>query len=416
MSVGSSNTYAAPSQGSSIAISRTQFNSSLRALLQNFYSSGAPDSDNLQENGAALASTDYDGMLYRSTTTGMLYIADSAITVASGRTNRPIGGTFTRFGLAWRQQGSLAAAAANIATFDVGEAFVVVRDTGGSANNRMYFRVATTGTFNSDFVDVGIPPVGSITATSLSDYSISGIKLANSLERAASLTVTPRIIVNSFANTQETATTAAIYVTGSGVPNVSIGFSTGTNSSLIKQNAATAGLSVQSALGVNAPIRANVFLQTTITGGTSETTAPLVPAGVVVAWAGSTAPAGWQLCDGTAISRTDYAALFAICGSTFGNGDGVNTFNVPDARGRAVHGTSATLTIGSTSTAAGATFNSTSSSDGPTTHTLTTVNYQLPAIPKDGATNALVTGVGAHATHTHTITHPGISMNYIIKL
>lgn len=55
--------------------------------------------------------------------------------------------------------------------------------------------------------------------------------------------------------------------------------------------------------------------------------------GDTVLYAGSTAPSGWVLCDGSAISRTDYAPLFAIIGTTFGVGDGSTTFNVPDMRG-----------------------------------------------------------------------------------
>ncbi len=50
--------------------------------------------------------------------------------------------------------------------------------------------------------------------------------------------------------------------------------------------------------------------------------------------AGSTLETGWLWCDGTAVSRTTYAALFAVIGTTYGAGDGVNTFNVPDLRGR----------------------------------------------------------------------------------
>lgn len=55
--------------------------------------------------------------------------------------------------------------------------------------------------------------------------------------------------------------------------------------------------------------------------------------GSVLAFAGSSAPAGFLLCDGSAVSRTTYAALFAVVGSTWGSGDGSTTFNVPDFRG-----------------------------------------------------------------------------------
>jgi microcystin-dependent protein len=57
--------------------------------------------------------------------------------------------------------------------------------------------------------------------------------------------------------------------------------------------------------------------------------------GLVFDWAGATAPAGYLLCDGAAVSRTTYAALFAVIGGTYGVGNGSTTFNVPDCRGRA---------------------------------------------------------------------------------
>lgn len=60
--------------------------------------------------------------------------------------------------------------------------------------------------------------------------------------------------------------------------------------------------------------------------------------GMVVPYAGSTAPTGWALCYGQAISRSAFAALFAIIGTTYGVGDGSTTFNLPDLRGRSVFG------------------------------------------------------------------------------
>ena len=65
--------------------------------------------------------------------------------------------------------------------------------------------------------------------------------------------------------------------------------------------------------------------------GTAESS---LPAGTMVQWAGATAPANWLLCDGTAVSRTTYATLFAAIGTAYGVGDGSTTFNLPDLRGR----------------------------------------------------------------------------------
>lgn len=55
--------------------------------------------------------------------------------------------------------------------------------------------------------------------------------------------------------------------------------------------------------------------------------------GSMIMYAGSTAPAGWFLCNGAAVSRATYASLFAVIGTSFGIGDGSTTFNVPDMRG-----------------------------------------------------------------------------------
>jgi len=64
----------------------------------------------------------------------------------------------------------------------------------------------------------------------------------------------------------------------------------------------------------------------------------LVPTGMTTPFAGSAAPTGWLLCDGSAVSRTTYAALFAVIASAYGSGDGSTTFNVPDLKGMFIRG------------------------------------------------------------------------------
>jgi len=59
-----------------------------------------------------------------------------------------------------------------------------------------------------------------------------------------------------------------------------------------------------------------------------------LPPGTLTAFGGSTAPTGWLVCDGSAISRTTYSLLFAVVGTAYGAGDGSTTFNLPDLRGR----------------------------------------------------------------------------------
>lgn len=56
--------------------------------------------------------------------------------------------------------------------------------------------------------------------------------------------------------------------------------------------------------------------------------------GSMVAYLGTSAPSGYLMCDGTAVSRTTYSALFALIGTRYGSGDGSTTFNLPDLRSR----------------------------------------------------------------------------------
>lgn len=72
-----------------------------------------------------------------------------------------------------------------------------------------------------------------------------------------------------------------------------------------------------------------------IAGGTLWADCPL---GTINAFGGTTAPEGWLLCQGQAISRTEYADLFAVIGTNFGSGDGSTTFNLPDLRGEFLRG------------------------------------------------------------------------------
>ncbi|MFP4501210.1 MAG: phage tail protein [Candidatus Hydrogenedentota bacterium] len=55
--------------------------------------------------------------------------------------------------------------------------------------------------------------------------------------------------------------------------------------------------------------------------------------GEITLWAGTYAPIGWQLCHGQLLSIAEYDALFSVIGTTYG-GDGMNTFALPDLRGR----------------------------------------------------------------------------------
>lgn len=63
---------------------------------------------------------------------------------------------------------------------------------------------------------------------------------------------------------------------------------------------------------------------------TEEAILAALPVGVMQLFAGSSAPNGYLICDGSAISRTSYLQLFNVIGETYGSGDGSSTFNLPN--------------------------------------------------------------------------------------
>lgn len=113
-------------------------------------------------------------------------------------------------------------------------------------------------------------------------------------------------------------------------------------------------------------------------------------------FAGSVAPQGYLLCDGSAVSRTDYADLFTVIGTTYGAGDGSTTFNVPNLSGRVVIGVSSTHALASTG--------------GAETVTLQTAN--LPShthtVPQHTHANTILAKT---PSLSHTITQPAFKYN-----
>ena len=62
------------------------------------------------------------------------------------------------------------------------------------------------------------------------------------------------------------------------------------------------------------------------------------PIGAIMPYAGTSAPSKYLICDGSAVSRTTYEALYSIIGTRYGNGDGSTTFNLPNLKGRTIVG------------------------------------------------------------------------------
>lgn len=137
---------------------------------------------------------------------------------------------------------------------------------------------------------------------------------------------------------------------------------------------------------------------------------------MIVAWPTDTPPTGWLICDGSAISRTTYADLFAIIGTTYGAGDGSTTFNLPNLKGRVIVGKDSAQTE----------FDNLAETGGEKTHVLTidempahthTAESQVGPAGGDGGTgkeqsgNTGSTGGG----QAHNNLQPYMVLNFIIK-
>ena len=115
-----------------------------------------------------------------------------------------------------------------------------------------------------------------------------------------------------------------------------------------KQATITTGISNTNVLAANANVADDDFLRvdgTAIEGRTASQTLSDIGAqssttlvGMIAPFAHSSTPTGFLACDGAAVSRSTYSALFSAIGTTWGNGDGSSTFNVPDLRGAILRG------------------------------------------------------------------------------
>tara|TARA_B100001939_G_scaffold25216_1_gene20428 strand:+ start:367 stop:942 length:576 start_codon:yes stop_codon:yes gene_type:complete len=169
-----------------------------------------------------------------------------------------------------------------------------------------------------------------------------------------------------------------------------------------------------------------------------------IPTATVVPWTDSSLPSGFLECNGAAVSRSTYSALYAIIGTTYGAGDGVNTFNIPDLQDEVVVGKSGTKALASTGGAN--TVTSTGNVGGSTANaTLTTAqlashshsvptnnasggdnqnNIQRGANQAGGSKSSANTGSGTGHSHNMSATFSGdatsvlqpyLTLIYIIK-
>lgn len=101
---------------------------------------------------------------------------------------------------------------------------------------------------------------------------------------------------------------------------------------------AYAGTSVSASIDVMPIVDTTNSVTKKITVSGLATAIGSVPSGTIIDFGGTAAPTGYLSCDGSAVSRSTYSALFTAIGTTWGSGDGTTTFNVPNLNGRAVIG------------------------------------------------------------------------------
>ena len=123
--------------------------------------------------------------------------------------------------------------------------------------------------------------------------------------------------------------------------------------------------------------------------------------GTVAMWPTVTPPGGWLTCDGSAVSRTQFPALFAILSTSWGAGDGSSTFNLPDMRDCFPVGASTAKPLASTGGAA--THTNTIAEMALHSHAITDVSH---IHPDGGHTHSAATGSHTHADagHAHSYT------------
>ncbi|WP_049777030.1 tail fiber protein [Paludibacter propionicigenes] len=340
------------------------------------------------------------------------------------------------------------------------------------------FNTTATGTYNSVF---GYQALKSLTSGN-GNSAFGRRALTNNTTGYGNLAVGSQALQSNTTGSSNTAVgQGALFNTTTGSNNIAIGANaqvlTTTNDNQLSIGNSIYGLGMGTAtpkigIGLNAPTAALHLLAGTASAGTaplkltSSGTAVLLTtpetgaiefdgthlyctigttryqldqqnsiSGEIKIWAGTTTattlPAGWLVCDGSAISRTTYANLFLVLGTTYGAGDGSTTFNLPNLKGRVPVGYDGSQTE----------FNALNKTGGEKTHTLTIA--EMPShnhYNGNGGYNVLLSyGGGANTTdgldntggepdvhnfgyeqnagggQAHNNLQPYIVLNYIIK-
>jgi microcystin-dependent protein len=153
----------------------------------------------------------------------------------------------------------------------------------------------------------------------------------------------------------------------------------------------------------------------------------LVPTGAVMAWPTLSAPSGWLICSGQAVSRSTYSGLFAVISVQYGTGDGSTTFNLPNLKGKVPVGYDVDQDEFDAINEQGGSKTHTLTSSEMPAHAHTTRATQINTNTATGGSNALTTlrsSTGGNEGNTantggggaHNNLQPYIVLTYIIKI
>ena len=290
---------------------------------------------------------------------------------------------------------------------------------------------------------VAVDQQGRVTVAANATPSIATSQLTGTITNAQLAGSITTDKITGLATSATTDTTSATNITSGTLPAARLptsGVSAGTVGGATQQSVVTVDATGRVTSIANAtPSIANTQITGTFNYNQmgSNVTTTLTPTGVVHMWPSTDAaklPTGFLFCDGAAVSRTTYNALYVLLGTAYGAGDAVNTFNLPDFRSRfpVGGGTGSSYAIGATGGSADAivvshthTFSGTTAADGAHSHTITDPGHSH-TIPgnfstygggnSSGAnntfglqpnTNSSTTGITVNTSTTHTHTYSG---------
>lgn len=174
-----------------------------------------------------------------------------------------------------------------------------------------------------------------ITAAMMADAIITATQLANSAVETTKIKDAAVTAVKLAAAAVEAGKIATGAVTGDKIANAVITFDKLATAAIATQEQALAGTDNNVLM---TPLR--------VAQAVAAQIPPAVPTGMIAFFDLTEVPDGWLVCDGSAVSRTTYANLFAKIGTRHGAGDGSTTFNLPDMDARFLEGTTDTGQVG----------------------------------------------------------------------